>query len=59
MGKKKAKPDIETKDQNLVMLNTRVPKQLVKDVKIFCIEKEITVQQFVTEALTKSLKANK
>ena len=40
---KKKKPEVETK-----MLNTRVPKDLIKKVKIYCAEHETTVQEFIT-----------
>ena len=43
--------DAETK-----MLNTRVPKDLIKRVKVYCAEHEITVQQFITETIEEKLK---
>lgn len=51
-GKAEAKPEV-------AMLNVRLNKALVKRVKVRCIEKELTVQQFVTEALTEYLKVSK
>ncbi len=42
---------VETK-----MLNTRVPKELLKRVKAYCVEHEITVQDFVTQTLEEKLK---
>ena len=47
----KKKPVVETK-----MLNTRVPKELVKKIKMYCAENEITMQDFITEALQNKLK---
>ena len=44
------KPTIKTK-----MLNTRVPKDLVRKVKTYCAEHEITVQEFVAQALEEKL----
>ena len=45
------KPKVETK-----MLNTRVPEDLIRRVKVHCAQNGITVQQFVTETLEKRLK---
>ncbi len=47
---KKKKPEVETK-----MLNTRVPKELIKKVKIYCAEHEITVQEFITQTIEEKL----
>ena len=47
---KKKKPDLETK-----MLNTRVPKDLIKKVKMYCVEHETTVQEFITQTLEEKL----
>ena len=47
---KKKKPDAETK-----MLNTRVPKDLIKKVKMYCVEHEITMQEFITQTLEEKL----
>ena len=47
---KKKKPDVETK-----MLNTRVPKDLIKKVKMYCVEHETTVQEFITRTLEEKL----
>ena len=46
----KKKPEVETK-----MLNTRVPKDLIKRVKIYCAEHETTVQEFITQTLEEKL----
>ena len=46
----KKKPGVETK-----MLNTRVPKDLIKKVKIYCAEHEITVQEFITQTIEENL----
>jgi len=37
------------------MLNTELPKGLIKRVKIFCDESKITIQDFVTDALIEKL----
>ncbi|MBW2643458.1 MAG: hypothetical protein JRC89_08820 [Deltaproteobacteria bacterium] len=37
------------------MLNTRLPKNLFKRVKTFCDENEMTIQDFVTDALIDKL----
>ena len=37
------------------MLNTRLPKNLFKRVKTFCDENEMTIQDFVTDAITEKL----
>ena len=49
-GGKPLKP-VET-----VMLNTRVPKDLMKKLKIYCVTNETTIQKFITEMLQKKLK---
>ena len=46
----KKKPEVETK-----MLNTRVPKDLIKRVKIYCAEHETTVQEFITQTIEEKL----
>jgi predicted DNA binding CopG/RHH family protein len=33
------------------MLNTRIPEDLIRRVKVYCAEKGITVQNFVTGTL--------
>jgi NRPS condensation-like uncharacterized protein len=47
---KKKKPDVEMK-----MLNTRVPKDLIKKLKVYCAEHETTVQEFITQTLEEKL----
>jgi hypothetical protein len=37
------------------MLNTGLPKGLIKRVKIFCDESKITIQDFVTDAIIDKL----
>jgi hypothetical protein len=37
------------------MLNTRIQKGLIKRVKVFCAEKEINIQDFVTDAVIEKL----
>ncbi|OEU61066.1 MAG: hypothetical protein BA867_10445 [Desulfobacterales bacterium S5133MH16] len=50
MEKKPATENSETH-----MLNIRLQKELIKRVKVFCAEKEITVQDFVTDAVIEKL----
>ena len=50
MEKKTATENSETH-----MLNIRLQKELIKRVKAFCAEKEITVQDFVTDAVIEKL----
>ena len=49
--KKNPTPD-ETENE---MLNTGLPKNLIKRVKVFCDEKEMTIQDFVTDAIIDKL----
>jgi hypothetical protein len=49
--KKKPTPE-ETETE---MLNTGLPKNLIKRVKIFCDENEMTIQDFVTDAIIDKL----
>jgi NRPS condensation-like uncharacterized protein len=37
------------------MLNTGLPKNLIKRVKVYCSEKEMTIQDFVTDAIIDKL----
>lgn len=41
---------VETK-----MLNTRIPEDLIRRVKVYCAQNRITVQEFVTETLEEKL----
>ena len=52
-GSKKpvTRPKAETK-----MLNTRVPEDLIRRVKVYCAQNGITVQEFITETLKERLK---
>ena len=47
------KPTTENAEPN--MLNISLQKELIKRVKVFCAEKEITVQEFVTDAIIEKL----
>ena len=38
------------------MLNTRLPKELIKKVKLYCVANDMTIQTFVAEALEEKLK---
>jgi hypothetical protein len=46
-------PTTENAEPN--MLNISLQKELIKRVKVFCAEKEITVQEFVTDAIIEKL----
>jgi predicted DNA binding CopG/RHH family protein len=50
MEKKPATENSETH-----MLNIRLQEELIKRVKVFCDEKEISVQDFVTDAIIEKL----
>ena len=55
MKKKRTPEKIETK-----ILNLMLPKELIKRVKALCAEKEMTIQDFVTDAVIEKLElANK
>ena len=49
--KKKPTPN----ETELKMLTTRVPKVLIERVKTFCAENEMTIQDFVTDAIIEKL----
>ena len=49
----KKKPTLEKTETE--MFNTELPKNLIKRVKIFCAENEITIQDFVTDAIIDKL----
>ncbi len=49
--KKKPTPE----ENETEMLNTGLPKNLIKRVKIFCDENEMTIQDFVTDAIIDKL----
>ncbi len=37
-------------------LNTRLPKSMIKQIKIYCATNELSIQDFMTEAVTDRLK---
>jgi len=37
------------------MLNTGLPQDLIKRIKVFCAEQEMTIQDFVTDAIIEKL----
>jgi hypothetical protein len=51
MEKKPATEDSETQ-----LLNIRLQEELIKRVKVLCDEKEITVQDFVTDAIIEKIR---
>ena len=53
-GKKKA--GAKARPEPLTHLNTRQPVSLVKEIKIYCVTNDISVQDFVTEAIKMRLK---
>jgi hypothetical protein len=40
----------------MVQLSTRVPASLVQQLKVWCVEREISVMQFVADALREKLR---
>ena len=42
-------------DPGAKMLNTRIPKELIKRIRVYCAEHEITIQDFITEAAQEKL----
>ncbi len=54
-GDKKLK--VVTADNNTKMVNTRLPKGLIKNMKMACVQEEITIQEFMTQAVGEKLKA--
>ena len=59
MPRKKKSNKSNNESRNLVNLNTRVPEDLVMEVKIHCVKNRITIQDFVNEAIKARLKARK
>jgi len=49
--KKKSTPE-ETETE---MLNTVLPQDLIKRIEVFCAEQEMTIQDFVTDAIIEKL----
>ena len=47
------KPITENTEPN--RLNISLQKELIKRIKVFCAEKELTVQEFVTDAIIEKL----
>lgn len=43
----------------IINLNTRVPEDLIMEMKIHCVKNKITIQDFVNEAIKARLKARK
>ena len=48
---------VVTADNNTKMVNTRLPKGLIKNMKMACVQEEITIQEFMTQAVGEKLKA--
>jgi len=49
----KKKPTSEKTETN--MISTRIPKGLMKRVKVFCDENEMTIQDFLADAITEKI----
>ena len=45
----------ETENSETHILNIRLQKELIKRIKVLCAEKEITVHDFVTDAIIEKL----
>jgi len=43
-------------DEPLVQLSTRVPEALSRRVKVHCVQREVSVMEFVAEALREKLR---
>jgi len=54
MARPKKNPDVETKN-----LNARIPKDLAKKLKVFCVQNDITIQDFLIVAIREKLKGKK
>ncbi len=55
----KGKEPRATEGEKLKHLNTRVPQDLIVEIKIYCAKNDMKIQDFVTEALHEKLKVNK
>ena len=53
--KGKHEKETDPEETETKMLNTRLPKGLIKRVKNFCDENEMTIQDFVTNAIIDKL----
>ena len=49
----KKKPNTEKSESKI--LNTVIPEGLIERIKAFCAEKEMTIQDFVTDAIIEKL----
>jgi hypothetical protein len=47
------------KKEKLVNFNTRMPPDLIHELKVYCVVNKITVQDFVTKAIRERLQASK
>ena len=43
-------------DEPMVQMATRVPRSLMQRIKILCVEREISVMQFVADAVREKLR---
>lgn len=59
MPRKKKSNKSNNENRNLVNLNTRMPEDLVMEMKIHCVKNRITIQDFINEAIKAKLKARK
>ncbi len=46
----------KTADEPMVQLATRVPEALLKRLRVFCVERDRSVMEFVAEALREKLR---
>jgi predicted HicB family RNase H-like nuclease len=46
-------------DEHLVQLATRIPKDLHREVKLFCVVNDTSVMDFVTAAIEEKLKRDR
>ena len=54
MARPRKENPVETKN-----LNARIPKDLAKKLKMYCVQHDITIADFLIEAIKEKLKAKK
>jgi len=61
MAKQKGRPKTRDKEDidNLKNVNFRANKDFVKELRIFCIQNEVTMQDFIREAIEEKMRRKK
>ena len=54
--KRTSKDTVKNTSDNSKMLNTRLQKDLIKRIKRCCVEEEMTIQDFISQAVQEKLK---